>query len=95
MIKVTAETIVKDGEKGVLTNCSLRGAGEEIVNEALSAIREIIHGVKEEDHVLYAMMMLTMLHDKSVLRGERDSDERKDEAALGLAEAMSEAILKN
>ena len=94
MIKLTAETIVKDGEKGVLTNCSLRGAGEDIVHEALSAIREIIHGVKEEDRVLYAMMMLTMLHDKSVLRGERGED-KEDEVMLGLAEAMSEGILKN
>lgn len=95
MIEVTANSVTKDGEKGVQLTCSLEGTGEEIVNEALISIRAIIAGVREEDENLYAMMMLTMLHNKSVLRGERDGDERKDEAALGLAEAMSKAILKN
>ncbi len=94
MIEIKAESVTKDGERGVQLTCSLEGTGREIVNEALISIRAIIAGVRNEDEALYAMMMLTILHDKSVLRGEMDGDERKDEAALGLADLMSKAIIK-
>ena len=93
MIEVKAKSVTKDGEKGVQLSCSLEGTGEEIVNEALISIRAIIAGVREEDENLYAMMMLTMACNKSVLRGER-GDKEKDEAMLGLAEAMSRGIVK-
>lgn len=94
MLTVTAESVTKDGEKGVQLTCSLEGTGEEIVNEALISIRAIIAGVKEESLGLYSMMIAAMAEDQSILRGERGEDKEEDEAMLGLAEAMSRGILK-
>lgn len=93
MIEVKAESVTKDGEKGVQLTCSLEGAGDEIVNEALISIRAIIGGVKEESLVLYTMLIAAMAEDQSILRGERGEDKEEDEAMLGLAEAMSRGII--
>lgn len=93
MIKVTAESVTKDGEKGVQLSCSLEGEGEEVVNEALVSIKAIIAGVKEESLGLYAMMIAAMAQDQSILRGER-SESAVNKFEVGLAEAMSKGILE-
>lgn len=49
MIEVKAESRSKDGEKGVQLNCSIEGTGDDILNEALIAIRAIIAGIKEQN----------------------------------------------
>lgn len=78
MIEVKAESVTKDGEKGVQLTCSFEGVGEEVVNEALVSIRAIIAGVKKQSFGLYAMMIAAMAEDQSILRGERDGGGEDD-----------------
>lgn len=95
MIEVKAESRNKDGERGVQLKCSIEGTGGDILNEALIAIRAIIAGIKEQDTELYVALLTAMALHKSVLLGDMELEEKKEEKSDPFGEMMSRLMSKS
>lgn len=92
MIEVKAETIVKDGEKGVSISARTEGSGEEVVNETLTIIEALMKNLKKEAPALHLIALQAIAEEPWILSGEEN--EREYEAKMELAKAMSKGILK-
>lgn len=94
MIEIKAEAKAAEGEvTGVETSVEVKGYGEDIVSEAIAAIKGLIINLKGTDEKLHMMVLLIIANDSSILRGDEDESEDSKEA-LALSKLMSKAIIR-
>lgn len=95
-LKVNVESMDnKTGEAEVKVSLGMGGTGEELVHEAVSAIRSLMNHLKEQDILLHMVVLRQIENDPSILFGtgfEEDFDEGK--AKVELAAHMSKNIIK-
>ena len=92
MIEIKAETVVKNGDKGVSVTARTEGTGEEVVNETLTIIESLMRNLKKETPALYLIALQAIADNPWILSGDESNEEY--EAKMELAKAMSRGILK-
>lgn len=89
MIDIKAESVIRDGDKGVEVSCATKGTGEEIVNEALTIIQSLMATLKKEMPALHLIVLKTLADNAHILLGEDE-----DSFASLMCEAMSKGIIR-
>lgn len=94
MIEIKAEAKATDNEvMGVETSVEVKGYGEDIVSEAIAAIKGLMINLKGTDEKLHMMVLLIIANDPSILKGKEDEDEEEAHKSE-LADLMSKAIIR-
>lgn len=91
MIELKAESLTKDGEKGVQVSYKTEGTGEEIVNEVLICIQSLMGNLKKEAPSLHALAISTIADNIWILLGERKEEDSLEN--LLMSQLMSKSII--
>lgn len=86
-VKATAD----DERGGCEVAISMKGTGNELIEETLALIQGVMGGLKDKDIILHLLAIRTIADHPEILLGE---DESKEKMGMKLAEAMSKNILK-
>lgn len=90
MIKIESEIVKRNGDTAeVKCLAQVEGYGDDVITEAISAIRGLMNNLKDCDKRVHMAVLAELAADSTILKG--DDPKSEDESQFG--RAMSKGII--